>query len=110
MRRAFSFLLLGGLLLLALAPWAPVQSAPDEAATKKKMQGWAHDLGVKCSYCHVGQGRQYDFKASTPHKEIAHYCEENFVGKLGVLAERGRAATCADCHQGRTQFLPRPAG
>lgn len=105
MRRIPSVLILVALLVLVLAPWSVVQGVPDdEAKMKKKMQGWSRELGVKCSYCHVQQGRQYDYEAKTPKKEIAHYCEENFVEKLEIT---DRAVTCADCHGRRPRFLPR---
>jgi hypothetical protein len=106
-RGALATLLLAGLFALVLGPWTPVQGTPDERATKKKMESWCRDLGVKCSYCHVQrENRRYDYKAITPHKAIAHYCEENFVGKLELKG--GRPISCADCHQHRTTFLPRP--
>lgn len=107
-RRGWSFVLLGGLLLAVLSPWTAVQGdSGDEKAMKKKMQGWATGLGVKCSYCHVQQGRTYDYEAETPKKAIAHHCEENFVKKLEL---RGSAVSCMDCHNRKARFFPRPEG
>lgn len=102
---------LGTLLLVVLVavvagPWSPAPRvhAEDEKAVKKKMQGWSRDLGVKCSYCHVQQGRTYDYEADTPKKLIAHHCDDHFVKKLQL---DGRPVTCADCHQRKARFFPR---
>ena len=108
MRRGWlGTLVLGALLALVLGPWngaAHRAIADDEKAIKKKMQGWSRELGVKCSYCHVQEGKTYDYEAETPKKTIAHYCDENFVAKLQIDK---RAVTCGDCHVKRPRFLPR---
>lgn len=107
-RRGWSFVLLGGLLLAVLSPWTAVQGdSGDEKAVKKKMQGWSRELGVKCSYCHVQNGRTYDYEADTPKKAIAHHCDENFVKKLEL---KGSPVTCMDCHNRKARFFPRPEG
>lgn len=105
-RRGLGLVILFGLMLLVLAPWTPVQGEGDEKAMKKKMQGWSRELGVKCSYCHVQQGRTYDYEAETPKKLIAHHCEENFVKRL-QLKEGNRSVSCMDCHQRKPRFFPR---
>lgn len=107
MRRGWlGSLLLGALLAVVLLPWGATHGvrADDEKAIKKKMQGWSRELGVKCSYCHVQEGRTYDYEADTPKKTIAHYCDENFVAKLRI---ESRAVTCGDCHLKKARFLPR---
>jgi hypothetical protein len=107
MRRGWlGTLVIGALLALVLAPWNGARGvrAEDEKAIKKKMQGWSRELGVKCSYCHVQEGKTYDYEADTPKKKIAHYCDENFVTKLQLDK---RAVTCGDCHLKRPRFLPR---
>ncbi len=95
-----------GLLLLVGAPWIgevrgdrPV----DEAAMKKKMNAWARELGVKCAYCHVQQGRTFDYEAETPLKRVAHVCDEKFVQRLEL---QGRPVSCADCHDRKTKIFP----
>ncbi|MBX3467355.1 MAG: hypothetical protein KF878_10730 [Planctomycetes bacterium] len=105
-RRGWALVLLGGLFLIALAPWTPVQgdAGSDEKAVKKKMQGWSRELGVKCTYCHVQQGREFDYKASTPKKLIADHCEEQFVKRLEL---KGKPVSCMDCHQRKPRFFPR---
>ncbi len=104
-----------GVLALALTAAVGPAAAPAAADGKRKltqrewkklMNGWARELGVKCHYCHVKQGDEYDYDADTPNKAIAHYCEENFVEKLQL---RGKPVSCVDCHQRKAQFLPRPA-
>ena len=71
---------------------------------KKKMNGWARELGVKCSHCHVKQGDEYDYEATTPPKEVAAFCETQFVDRLQL---KGKAVSCQDCHDKRPLFLPR---
>lgn len=106
-RRGFGVVVLLGLMVLVLAPWSSVQGdASDEKAMKKKMQGWSRELGVKCSYCHVQQGRTYDYEAETPKKQIAHACEEKFVKRL-LLKEGNRPVSCVDCHERKPRFFPR---
>jgi hypothetical protein len=107
MRRGWlGTLVLVALLALVLVPWNGAHDvrAEDEKVIKKKMQGWSRELGVKCSYCHVQEGKTYDYEAETPKKKIAHYCDEHFVQKL--LIEK-RAVTCGDCHLKRPRFFPR---
>ena len=79
----------------------------DDPQIKKKMNQWKGELGVKCDYCHVVQGRKFDYEAETPHKELAEYCEENFVKKL--ITANGKKISCRDCHQGKPRFMPRAA-
>lgn len=106
-RGGLGLVLLFGLMLLVLAPWTSVQGdGGDEKAMKKKMQGWSRELGVKCSYCHVQQGRTYDYEAETPKKAIAHHCEEKFVKRLR-LEEGNRQVSCIDCHERKPRFFPR---
>lgn len=105
-----SYLLLGGLLaVVGVQPFVSEARGDrtDIRAMKRKMSGWARELGVKCDYCHVPQGREFDYEAATPKKEIAAHCDEHFVQKL---QEGGRAITCLTCHQRRPRFFPRPPG
>lgn len=80
----------------------------DDPQVKKKMNQWKGELGVKCDYCHVVNGRKFDYEAKTPKKEVAHYCEENFVKKL--MTATGKKVSCRDCHEGKPRFLPHPEG
>lgn len=110
--RRSSVVLLFALLALVLAgPFASESFADkgelDEKAMKKKMNGWARELGVKCSYCHIANGREMDYEGETPNKAVAHACEERFVDRLKIGEGAAvRAVTCADCHDKRPKFLP----
>lgn len=96
-----------GLLLALVGPWAGEVRGDgdklDEKAMKKKMQGWSRDLGVKCSYCHVQKGKEYDYEAETALKKVAHVCEEKFVERMKI---NERPVTCADCHDKKAKIFP----
>ena len=100
------------LVLLGLGPWvAPAwgDKGKKKLSTremKKKMNGWAREIGVKCAYCHVKDGDEFDYEAETPKKKIASYCEEHFVD---VLQLKKRQVSCQDCHKRKARFLPRSA-
>ncbi len=70
-----------GLLLALVGPWAGEVRGDgdklDEKAMKKKMQGWSRDLGVKCSYCHVQKGKEYDYEAETVKIGRRSICQAN---------------------------------
>jgi hypothetical protein len=72
------------------------------------MNRWSREIGKKCKYCHVKDGDEFDYKAKTAKKKIAHYCEENFVEKLLTLKKK--PVTCGTCHNKKITFLPRPEG
>lgn len=113
-RRSSAVVLLLALLGLVLVGPFSAESFADkgelsEKDMKKKMNGWARELGVKCSYCHVANGREMDYESETPNKAVAHACEERFVDRLKIEEGAGkavRAVTCGDCHDKRPKFLP----
>jgi hypothetical protein len=110
-RRSSVVLLLALLGLVLAGPFASESFADkeplDEKAMKKKMNGWARELGVKCSYCHVAKGREMDYEAEAPNKAVAHACEERFVDRLKIEeAGKMRPVSCADCHDKKPKFLP----
>ena len=104
-------LFVGVIGLLAMAsPWllTPVfaDGKKDKREIRKIMSRWKNELGLKdCSYCHVKNGKKFDYEASTPKKTIAHYCEEEFVEKLKTAD--GKPVSCRTCHNRKTTFLPR---
>jgi cytochrome c553 len=108
---------LGALVAVGIFSAAPLWMSPARAdrkarkklskrAMKKLMNRWAREIGEKCVYCHVKEGEQFDYEASTPKKTIAAYCDEHFMGKL--LNSRKKPVTCNDCHNKKATFLPRP--
>jgi hypothetical protein len=99
-----SMFLLVGLVALVGSPGTAEGQRKDERAIKKQMSQWAREIGVKCDYCHVREGRDFDYEAETPMKETAAYCKENFID---VLKDgRGREISCQDCHNRQAKFLP----
>ena len=86
-----------------------LQAQPPRKRTKREwkklMNKWSRELGVKCKYCHVPKGEEFDFKADTHHKDVAAYCNENFVKNL-LTKKRKRAVSCKTCHKGATHILP----
>lgn len=63
-RRSSVVLLLALLALVLAGPFASESFADkgelDEKAMKKKMNGWARELGVKCLYRHIANGREME--------------------------------------------------
>jgi tetratricopeptide (TPR) repeat protein len=84
------------------------------------MRSFTRALGVRCSYCHVGQEGQnlstYDFKSDEkPAKEKARTMMRMVTAinaeHLPKLPERRQppiAATCATCHRGIAEPRPLP--
>jgi len=81
------------------------------------MRGFAGALGVRCEYCHVGEGNLSDFDFESdekPAKEKARLMLEmvqaingthlSKLAALGVPADQRVAVTCETCHRG----VPRP--
>ncbi len=64
-------------------------------------------IGKKCIYCQIKEGDEYDYEAPTHHKEVAAYCEENFVDALLTIDKK--KVTCATCHRGadKMHLLPK---
>lgn len=90
---------------------APVAAVPDrkadKQALKQTMRRWAKDLGVKCGYCHVKEGRKFDYEAPTHHKAVSLVCADEFVEKL--RDDKGQPIDCATCHVDKAHhMLPRP--
>jgi hypothetical protein len=105
---------LGALLLMAASLADPFLGAPEALAQerprtlrqwKKMMNGWAREIGQKCTYCHVKDGEEFDYEAETPKRKIAHYCYENFVKELYTANKK--AVSCGTCHKKKATFLPR---
>ena len=69
------------------------------------MRGFTKALDVKCLFCHTKatDGRM-DPTIPTKHRRMARYMIDTY-GSLKLLD--GQPATCATCHQGKAEFLPR---
>ena len=88
-------------------------AAPDERFTAtmerrevmQTMKGFTKALGVKCLFCHTkaADGRM-DPTIPTKHRTMARFMVDTY-GSLKTLD--GEAATCATCHQGKAEYLPR---
>ncbi|MGE0708259.1 MAG: hypothetical protein AB7N76_18685 [Planctomycetota bacterium] len=108
-------LFLAALAAIGLLSASPFGATPAEAGgerrklsereMKKLMNRWARELGVKCDYCHVRKGEEFDFEAKTEKKAIAAYCDDEFVAKL--LTAKKKEVSCQDCHNKKATFLPR---
>ena len=90
-----------------LPPDAPKSAVPgDQKATMKRMGVIAKALGVQCDFCHAkGPDGQFVYQLPTRHKQIAKYMMTEFVGRYRLKG--GGDLTCATCHAGKTEFLPR---
>jgi len=103
---AFGYALLGGLIVL-VAQGFFTEARGDRRNMrewKKKMSGWSRGVGVKCEYCHVKQGRKFDYEADTTMRGVGHYCEEAFVDQLELKG--GGELECRHCHDGAPLILP----
>ena len=84
------------------------------------MRSFTRALGVRCSYCHVGEEGQnlsaYDFKSDQkPAKEKARTMlrmvgaiNGEYLPKLPARREPPIAVTCATCHRGVAEPRPLP--
>ena len=116
--------LTGALPRSASAQWPPqrlenVQVLPEDITVRQLigvMRGITVGLGVRCSYCHVGEEGQplstYDFpaddketkeKARVMLRMVSHINGEHFADLPGDPANR-LTVRCATCHRGQ----PRP--
>lgn len=115
--------------IAGVALWAPaagqlpdeftnLQVLPEDIATRELvgyMRGFAMGLGVRCSYCHMGEEGQplseYDFASDDkPTKVKARYMmtmaqeiNQGLLAGLGDVAERRMPAVrvrCITCHRG----------
>ena len=69
------------------------------------MRGFTKALDVKCLFCHAqAADGKMDPTIPTKHRRMARYMVDTF-GSLKLLD--GQPATCATCHQGKAEFLPR---
>ena len=97
--------------LIVINPFAPTVLADrkdNKQALKQTMRRWAKEMGVKCGFCHVQQGRKFDYEAPTHHKAVSLVCADEFVEKL--RNEKGERLSCATCHTNKAHhMLPRPA-
>jgi hypothetical protein len=108
----------------ASAQWPPqrlenLQVLPEDITVRELigvMRGISGGLGVRCTYCHVGEGGQplstYDFpaddketkeKARVMLRMVNHINGEHFADLPGDPADR-LTVRCAMCHRGQ----PRP--
>ena len=75
----------------------------------RKMKAIEKALGVNCEFCHV---RREDGRLApeqpTKHKLMAKYMMDHYEGSL--ITSEGVPATCATCHVGEAEFLPRSTG
>ncbi len=114
-------------LILALLDAAlPVQAQIPESFTNLKvfpkdipkrqlidtMKGFTQALGVRCQFCHVGQGDDlatFDFASDDKeHKQIAREMlrmvseiNKSFIAKLPAESEPRQTVTCMTCHRGQ---------
>lgn len=81
------------------------------------MRGFSSDLGVRCTYCHVGREgapiASYDFASDEKRtKQVAQQMMRMLAEvnrRLDTLPERkspGLMATCATCHRGVSRPVP----
>ena len=126
MRHALSIVL-----SLALAPAAQAQFPPEKLKNLKvypqdipvrslidSMAGFTRALGVRCTFCHVGEEGQplasYDFVSDEKHTKLAARemlamvaaVNGTHLGKLEHRHEPPITVTCATCHRGVSE--PRP--
>ena len=98
-----SFVVLVGLWGLVGLPQAQGDRRSDREI-KRTMSQWARELGVKCDFCHVRQGRVFDYEAETHHKEVADYCHHHFQEPL--RNEDGEQLSCSSCHDRDPHVFP----
>ena len=78
------------------------------------MKGATRGLGVRCEYCHVGEGddlSKFDFVSDDKkHKKIARvmfemvkYVNGEFMPKISMISEHQREIKCFTCHAGNTE-------
>ncbi len=72
--------------------------------TDAVMKSFTLALGVDCSGCHAGSGRNIDYEAATPQKNVTKKMWTNFV--RGLKAKEG-SLYCDSCHQGKMKYLDR---
>ena len=76
------------------------------------MKGFTQALGVRCQFCHVGEGDDlatFNFASDDKeHKQIARemirmvkQINEGFIGKLPAESEPRQTVTCMTCHRGQ---------
>lgn len=72
----------------------------------RKMKAIEKALGVNCEFCHV---RREDGRLApeqpTRHKLMAKYMMDHYEGSL--VTSDGTPVSCATCHAGAAEFLPR---
>lgn len=72
---------------------------------KAVMTSFTIALGTTCTGCHAQSGKQVDYEAETPKKNVAKKMWSEFVRSL--QKKDGSAIYCDSCHQGKMQFLDR---
>lgn len=79
--------------------------AKDEDKLHAVMETFTTALGVECTGCHKGSGRNIDYEAATPKKNVAKKMWANLV--RGLKAADGAPIYCDTCHGGKMTFLDR---
>jgi hypothetical protein len=82
------------------------------------MKGFTRALGVRCTYCHVGEEEKplntYDFASDSKDKKVT---ARAMIAMVGVLNEKtlpdatglpDARVTCFTCHRGSTRPLTAP--
>ncbi|MSS71803.1 MAG: hypothetical protein EXS64_09975 [Candidatus Latescibacteria bacterium] len=91
------------------SPEEAAMAAADEKGrilSPKDMKQISDAIGARCTHCHVAKkpDGKPDYKAPSPLKETAKYMKIHFVD--GLVTRDGKPLTCANCHAGKTRFLP----
>ena len=83
------------------------------------MKGATRGLGVRCGFCHVGEGddlSKFDFVSDDKeHKKIARvmfemvkYVNSEFMPKVSGIREHQHEIKCYTCHAGNEEPLVHP--
>jgi len=83
------------------------------------MKGATRGLGVRCEFCHVGEGddlSKFDFVSNDKeHKKVARvmfemveYVNSEFMPKVSGIRENQPEITCYTCHAGNEKPLVHP--
>jgi len=83
------------------------------------MKGATRGLGVRCEYCHVGEGNdlsKFDFVSDDKeHKKIARvmfemvkFVNNEFMPRISKISEHQSEIKCFTCHAGNEKPLEHP--
>jgi len=83
----------------------PLSANMERREVMKMMRGFTKALGVKCLFCHTkAKDGRMDPTIPTKHRRMARFMLDNYTS---FTLLDGQPATCATCHQGKAEFLPR---